>query len=108
MTENIYSLVMHCQKNRKDTISHKSLCQQLDNRRRALWRLRMTDYHTYRAVLKEYNIPDTPPRNHHHTTNFRGPRNLVRAVASGRERRYDISTLFTKKQLLRKATGSKF
>ena len=33
--------------------------------------LRRTDYHRYKLVIAEYNLPDVAPMNHHHKDNMR-------------------------------------
>lgn len=52
---------MHCQKMRKDIKAMRKLSFELDKRRRLLNRLRLDNFHLYKWVIREYNIPDVPP-----------------------------------------------
>ncbi|KRX02548.1 S15/NS1, RNA-binding [Pseudocohnilembus persalinus] len=87
MTEKIYHLIGHCEEYRKDVKAARSLNQLLDDRRKKLNYLRHSDYHMYRYVIGEYNIPENPPINHHYKQNYRLYRNKTANICSGKARR---------------------
>eukprot|EP01016_Furgasonia_blochmanni_P002316 TRINITY_DN1090_c0_g1_i9.p3 TRINITY_DN1090_c0_g1~~TRINITY_DN1090_c0_g1_i9.p3 ORF type:complete len:158 (+),score=27.72 TRINITY_DN1090_c0_g1_i9:552-1025(+) len=74
MTENIYFLVAHLKKSPNDIPTVRYLAKLIHRRRTMLDYLRKSDFHYYKWVIAEYNIPDKAPLNAHHTENFRGPR----------------------------------
>ncbi len=46
---------------RKDIKAMRQLSFELDKRRRLLNSLRLRDFHKYKWVIREYNIPDIAP-----------------------------------------------
>lgn len=81
MTERIYHLLGHTEGMRKDVKAARYLNQLLDHRRKKLNYLRQKDYHFYKYVITEYNIPENPPLNHHERDSYRLFRNKVAPMA---------------------------
>mmetsp|Transcript_2787 Transcript_2787/g.382 ORF Transcript_2787/g.382 Transcript_2787/m.382 type:complete len:87 (-) Transcript_2787:176-436(-) len=86
MTERIYHLIGHTENMRKDIKAARALNQLLDTRRIRLNYLRHSDYHFYKHVINEYNIPENPPLNHHYKENFRLYRNHCGNEGANRKR----------------------
>ena len=72
MTEKLILLINHVNRNRRDVPASRGLDKLLHQRRKMLAYTRKTDYHYYKWVIAEYNIPDIPPLNAHHRDHFSG------------------------------------
>lgn len=77
LTERVIYLTNILNKNRRDKRMLRDLQQILDRRRKMMNYLQRTDFHTYKWVAAEYEIPDQMPLYAHHNVNFKGFINKV-------------------------------
>ena len=77
MTERVIYMTNILNKNRKDKKLLKDLQILLDRRRKMMNYLQRTEFHTFKWVAAEYDIPDQMPIFAHHKTLFKGFINKV-------------------------------
>ena len=75
MSERVLWMATHVSNNRQDKEAYRALQKLIDQRRIMLNYLRRTNYHYYKWVTTEYNLPATAPLNAHHKQNLKLYRN---------------------------------
>lgn len=77
MTEKIIFLTQRLSQHKRDKQLLRSLQILLDKRRKMMYYLQRTDFHTYKWVSTDYDIPHQMPQYAHHKTFFGGFINKV-------------------------------
>ena len=77
MSERVIYLTNILSVHRHDKRLLRDLQKLIDQRRKMMYYLQRTDFHTYKWVASEYEIPHQMPQYAHHKTNFAGVRNKV-------------------------------
>ena len=77
MCERVVYMTNILSKNRNDKRLIRDLQLLLDRRKKLINYLQRTDYHTFKWVAADYNIPDELPKYAHHKTLFKSHDNRV-------------------------------
>ncbi len=63
--------MIHTKKYPKETKGARALVYLIHKRRNMMHYLAKTDYHKYKWICIDYGIPEVPPKDGHHKTDFK-------------------------------------